>query len=64
VDGIFGVLLYSPRSKQVFFAHYRYDEGKPQGSFGSLKFSENASAAVNRKYKTALENAMKKTLRQ
>src|ERR1700723_1383300 len=47
LNGVFGVLLYSPRSKQVFFAHYRSDEGKPLGSFGSLDFSENASAAGN-----------------
>jgi hypothetical protein len=64
LDGIFGVLLYSPRSKQAFFAHYRWDEGKPLGSFGSLDFSENASAAGNEKYKMKLRQAMNKTLGQ
>jgi len=64
LGGIFGMLLYSPRSKQVFFAHYRYDEGKPQASFGSLDFSDNASAAGNEKYKTTLQRAMIKALGQ
>jgi hypothetical protein len=62
LDGIFGVLLYSPHSRQVFFAHYRYDEGKQLGSFGSLYFSNNASAPGNEKYKTALQKAMSQTL--
>lgn len=61
LDGIFGLLLYSPHSKQVFFAHYRYDDGKP-GNFGSLKFSENATASGNEKYKEALQKAMNKTI--
>jgi hypothetical protein len=64
LDGIFGMLLYSPRSKQVFFAHYRYDENKPSGSFGSLDFSENASTAGNEKYKRALQKAMNEVLGQ
>jgi hypothetical protein len=64
LNGVFGVLLYSPRSKQVFFTHYRFDEGKPLGSFGSLEFSENASAAGNDKYKMKLQKAMNKTLGQ
>ncbi len=58
LDGIFGMLLYSPRAKQVFFAHYRGDENKP-GSFGTLDFSDNANASSNEKYKTALQTAMK-----
>lgn len=62
VDGVFGVLLYSSRSKQVFYAHYRWDEGAPLGSFGSLDFSKNATAAENEKYKMALQKAMNKAL--
>ena len=62
LDGVLGVLLYSPRSRQVFFAHYRFDEGKPLGSFGSLDFSANAGAAGNEKYKKALQKAMNKIL--
>jgi hypothetical protein len=64
LSGAFGVLLYSPRSKQVFFAHHRSEEGKPSGSFGSLDFSEKAGAAGNEKYKTALQKAMNKALGQ
>ena len=63
VDGVFGVLLYSPRSMQVFFAHYRFDEHKPIGQFGSLKLSENANLPGNERYKAALRKAMSKTLR-
>jgi hypothetical protein len=62
-DGIFGVLLYSPRSKQAFFAHYRFDEHKPIGSFGSLQFSENANEPGHERYKVALREAMNKALR-
>ena len=64
VDGIFGVLLYSPRARQAFFAHDRWAAGKPSGSFGSVELSENASRPGNERYKTSLENAMKKTLGQ
>jgi hypothetical protein len=64
LDGVLGVLLYSPRSNQVFFAHYRYDKDKPLGSFGSLSFSENASASGNERYKTALQEAIRKLIRQ
>jgi hypothetical protein len=62
LDGVLGMLLYSPRSKQVFYAHYQNSGGKPLGSFGSLDFSENASTAGYEKYKTALLKAMNKTL--
>lgn len=62
VDGLFGVLLYSPRSKQVFFAHYRWDEGKTIGSFGSVELSENANRPGHERYKRALQNAMNKAL--
>lgn len=64
VGGIFGALLYSPRSKQVFFAYYRYDEAKPQANFGSLEFSANASVAGNEKYKTMLQREMSQVLSQ
>lgn len=64
IDGVFGVLIYSPRSNHVFFAHYQFDEKQPIGSFGSLAFSENAKARGNEKYKAALQNAMNKILRQ
>jgi hypothetical protein len=64
LDGVFGLVLYSPRSKQVFFAHYHYDDSKPPGSFGSLRFSENASTAGNDKYKKALQKAMNEVLGQ
>jgi len=62
VDGVLGVLLYSPRCKQAFFAHYRFDEHKPIGSFGSLEFSKNAHEPGNERYLEALRNAMNKTL--
>jgi hypothetical protein len=61
-DGVFGILLYAPRSKQVFFAHYHYDESKPLGTFGSLNFSKNMSMAGNEKYKSALQKAVNKIL--
>ena len=61
-DGVFGVLLYSSHSKQVFFAHYRYDEHKPIGSVGSLEFSNNAYEPGNERYLAALRSAMNKTL--
>lgn len=60
--GIFGVLLYSPRSKQVFFAHYRYGEDKPRNSFGSVWFSENTDRTGNEKYKAALRKALSSIL--
>ena len=60
--GVLGVLLYSPRSKQAFYAHYRSDEGKPIGSFGSMEFSENASDPSNERYKAALRKAIGKIL--
>jgi hypothetical protein len=62
VDGVFGVLLYSPRAKQVFLAHYRFDEHKPIGSVGSLEFSMNAHEPGNERYIVALQNAMNKNL--
>lgn len=62
LDGVFGVLLYSPRTKQVFFAHYRYDDKKPLGSFGSLVFSRNADEPKNKPYKNALQRAMDKII--
>jgi hypothetical protein len=64
VNGVFGALLYSPQSKQVFFAHYRFNENKPLDSFGSLDFSENASVYGNERYRAALQKAMNKTLTQ
>jgi hypothetical protein len=64
LDGVVGMLLYSSRSKQVFFAHYQYDEGKPMGSFGSLDFSANTSTLDKERYKIALQKAMSKTLGQ
>lgn len=64
LDGMSGLLLYSPHSKQVFFAHYQYDERKPIGSFGSLKFSKNTSEPGNERYKAALQKAMNKILHQ
>lgn len=63
LDGVLGLLLYSPKSKQVYFAHYRYDEKKPLGSFGSIEFSKNADAPGNERYKSALQKAMSKILR-
>ena len=56
------MVLYAPRVKQAFFAHYGYDEHKPTGSFGSLDFSDNATEAANARYKAALERAMRKKL--
>jgi hypothetical protein len=64
VDGVFGFLLYSPNTHQVFFAHYRFDERKPLGSFGSLDFSNNTLEPRNERYKTALQNAAKRVLHQ
>jgi hypothetical protein len=64
LDGVIGVLLYSPRSKQVFFAHYHYDESKPLGTFGSLNFSKNTSMPGYKKYKTALQKAVSEILDQ
>ena len=58
LESVSGLLLYSPLSKQVFFAHYSYEEGKPLDSFGSLKFSKNASEPGNERYKAALQKAM------
>ncbi|HKD79128.1 MAG TPA: hypothetical protein VKH81_05505 [Candidatus Angelobacter sp.] len=63
LDGVFGILLYSPQSKQAFFAHYVHDTSKPIGSFGSLEFSKNANAPGNERYKAALQKAMKAELR-
>jgi hypothetical protein len=60
--GVFGMVLYAPRVRQAFFAHYSYDEHKPMGSFGSLDFSDNAMVAPNARYKAALEKAMRKKL--
>jgi hypothetical protein len=60
--GVFGMVLYAPRVKQAFFAHYSYDDHKPRGSFGSLDFSSNASEAGNERYKAALDKAMRKKL--
>lgn len=62
VDGALGLLLYSPSSKQVFTAHYRFDDHKPIGSFGSLDFSKNAGDPGNERYKAALRAAMGKLL--
>jgi hypothetical protein len=64
VNGVEGVLIYSTRLKEVFFAHYRYDERKPIGSFGSLEFSENATKPGNERYKAALQKAMNTLLHQ
>jgi hypothetical protein len=64
VDGVLGVLVYSTRSKQVFSAHYRFDEHKPIGSVGYLEFSKNAHEPGNERYMAALQNAMNKTLRK
>lgn len=63
-DGVFGVLLYSTRSGQAFFAHYRFDEGKPKGASGSLNFSENASEPDNAVYKAALKKMVNQILGQ
>lgn len=60
--GVFGMVLYAPRVRQAFFAHYNYDEHKPAGSFGALDFSNNAMAAGNERYKAALGKAMRKKL--
>jgi hypothetical protein len=62
VDGVFGMVLYAPRVKQAFFAHYDYDDRKPRGSFGSLDFSSNTTLPVNDRYKAALQSAIKKKL--
>lgn len=62
LDGVFGFLLYSPQTKQTFFAHYRYDERKPIGSFGSIGFSRNANEPGNERYKSTLQNAITKVL--
>lgn len=62
IDGVLGVLLYSPLSKQVFFAHYRYNDHKSISSFGFLEFSKNAHEPGNERYMTALQNAMNKNL--
>lgn len=59
-DGVFGVLLYSPRSNQLFFAHYQFDQNKPLGSFGVLSFSENAKEPANEKYKAGLQRTVSK----
>lgn len=64
VDGIFGLLLYSPKMKQAFYAHYRRDDQKPFGSFGSLEFSKNALERGNERYKDALQKTMSRVLRQ
>jgi hypothetical protein len=62
VDGVLGVLLYSPHSKRTFFAHYRFDKQKPIGSIGSFEFSKNAEEPGNERYKAALQNIMSKAL--
>lgn len=62
VNGVIGLLLYATRTRQVFFAHYRYDDSKPIGNYGSLDFSDNADAPGNEKYKAALQSAMKQKL--
>jgi hypothetical protein len=64
LDGVQGALLYSPKSKQVFFAHYQYDGEKPIGSFGSLTFSKNADEPANERYKAELQKTMKAILHQ
>jgi hypothetical protein len=56
--GEFGMVLYAPRVRQAFFAHYSYDEHKPPGTFGSLDFSDNSMVAGNERYKAALDRAM------
>ena len=58
LDGVQGVLLYSLESNQVFFAHYRFDDQKPIGSFGSLEFSDDVLRPANERYKNALEKQM------
>lgn len=63
-DGLLGVLIYSPLTKQAFFAHYRYDENKPVGSLGTVMFSKNASQPGYERYKAALQNAMNELLRR
>ena len=60
--GEYGMVLYAPRVKQAFFAHYSYDDHKPKGSFGSLDFSSNSETVGNERYKAALAHAMRKKL--
>jgi len=48
----------------VFYAHYRYDDKKPLGSFGSLTFSRNADEPKNKLYKDALQRAMDRLIRR
>jgi hypothetical protein len=64
LDGVHGALLYSPKSKQVFFAYYKYDGEKPLSSFGSLTFSENLNEPANERYKAELQKTMKAILHQ
>lgn len=64
VDGVFGVLLYSSRAREAFFAHYSSDQRKPIGSFGSLEFSRNAGESGNERYKAALQKTMSAILHQ
>jgi len=63
VNGVIGVLLYSPSSKQAFSAHYKYDDRKPLGNFGTLELSKNANEPGNERYKAALRKAMSEALR-
>lgn len=62
LGGEAGMLLYSPRARQAFFAHYRSGERKPAGSFGDLTFSENADKPANSEYKAALRKDMNTVL--
>jgi hypothetical protein len=64
VNGVFGLLLYSPRSNQVFFAHYRFDDRKPISAFGSLEFSENSLEPGNERYKDAVQKAVHRVLHE
>jgi hypothetical protein len=45
-----------------FYANYRFDEGKPLGSFGTVTFPGNVSSPGNQKYKKALRKALAKAL--
>jgi hypothetical protein len=64
LSGRLGWIIYSPRSKQVFYAHYRSDDSKPSGTFGFLDLSENASSIGSERYKALLQKEIKKTLGQ
>lgn len=63
ITGDLGMMLYSPETKQVFFAHYRYPRDKPIGTMGTIEYSENAAQPRNERYRKALQDFMETELK-